>query len=96
MRLSHVFVPTLKEDPAEAEIVSHKLLFRAGMVRKVASGIYTFLPLGYRVLKKIERIIREEMDAIGAQELLMPALQPSELWEESGRWFEYGPEMWRV
>lgn len=96
MRFSHLFVPTLKEVPAEAEVISHKLLFRAGMVRKVASGIYTFLPLGFRALKKIERIVREEMDAIGAQELLMPALQPAEPWMESGRWYAYGPEMWRV
>lgn len=96
MRLSQIFVPTLKEEPAEAEIVSHKLLFRAGMARKVASGIYSFLPLGFRVLRKIERIIREEMDAVGAQELLMPAIQPAEIWMESGRWFEYGPEMFRV
>ncbi|MCL5292256.1 MAG: proline--tRNA ligase [Actinobacteria bacterium] len=96
MRFSKLFIPTLKEEPAEAEIISHKLLFRAGMVRKVASGVYSFLPLGFKVLKKIERIIREEMDAIGAQEILMPALQPSEIWVESGRWSEYGPEMWRV
>ncbi len=96
MKFSEIFIPTLKEEPAEAEIVSHKLLFRAGMARKVASGIYSFLPMGFRVLRKIERIIREEMDAVGAQELLMPAMQPAELWMESGRWYEYGPEMFRV
>jgi prolyl-tRNA synthetase len=96
MRFSDIFVPTLKEDPAEAEIASHKLLFRAGMLRKVAAGIYSFLPMGKRVLDKVERIVREEMDRIGAQEVLLPALQPSELWEASGRWAEYGPEMMRL
>ncbi|MBE0447769.1 MAG: proline--tRNA ligase [Actinobacteria bacterium] len=96
MRFSILFAPTLKESPAEAEIISHKLLLRAGMIRKVAAGIYSFLPLGYRTLKKIENIIREEMDRIGAQEMLMPALQPADPWKKSGRWDQYGLEMMRL
>lgn len=95
MRMSQLYVPTLKEDPADAEIASHKLLLRAGMIRKTASGVYTFLPLGKRVLAKVENIVREEMDALGAQEITMPALQPGELWRESGRWDDYGPELMR-
>ena len=86
MRLSEQYAPTLKEDPTDAEIASHRLLVRAGMIRKVTSGVYTYLPLGMKVLSKIERIVREEMDATGAREMLMPALQPGELWHESGRW----------
>ena len=96
MRLSQQYAPTLKEDPADAEIASHRLLVRAGMIRKVAGGVYTFLPLGMRVLAKIENIVREEMNAIGAHEILMPALQPGELWHESGRWNDYGPELMRM
>ncbi len=96
MKQSMSFIPTLREVPADAEIKSHRLLLRAGFIRQIASGIYTYLPLGYRVLKKIEKIVREEMDAIGSVELLMPALQPAELWEESGRWQSYGPELMRV
>lgn len=96
MKASKMFAPTLREVPAEAEIVSHKLMLRAGMMRKAASGIYTYLPLAWRSLKKIENIIREEMDAAGGQELLMPALQPAEWWHESGRWDVYGKELWRV
>lgn len=96
MKLSNYFAPTLKEAPAEAEIISHKLLIRAGMIRKTAAGIYSFLPLGKRVLAKVEKIIREEMNAAGAQEVLMPVLQPSELWQKSGRWDKYGPEMMRL
>ena len=96
MRMSELYVPTLKEDPTDAEIASHKLLLRAGMIRKTASGVYTFLPLGKRVLAKVERIVREEMDAIGSQEIMMPALQPGELWHESGRWDDYGPELMRL
>lgn len=96
MRLSQQYAPTLKEDPADAEIASHRLLVRAGMIRKVAGGVYTFLPLGMRVLTKIENIVREEMNAIGAHEILMPALQPGELWHESGRWNDYGPELMRM
>lgn len=83
--MSNLYVPTLKEVPSEAEIASHKLMLKAGMIRKTASGVYTFLPLAKRVLYKIETIIREEMDATGAQEILMPALQPAELWHTSGR-----------
>ena len=96
LRMSQLYAPTLKEDPADAEIASHRLLLRAGMIRKTASGVYTFLPLGYRVLSKIEDIVREEMNAIGAQEIMMPALQPAELWHESGRWDDYGPELMRL
>ena len=96
LRMSQLYAPTLKEDPADAEIASHRLLLRAGMIRKSASGVYTFLPLGHRVLEKIEAIIREEMNAIGAQEILMPVLQPAELWQESGRWDDYGPELMRL
>lgn len=96
MRMSQVYAPTLKEDPTDAEIASHKLLLRAGFIRKTASGVYTFLPLGKRVLAKVENIVREEMDAIGAQEIMMPALQPAELWLESGRWNDYGPELMRL
>lgn len=96
MRMSRLYAPTLKEDPADAEIASHRLLLRAGMIRKTASGVYTFLPLGQKVLAKVEQIVREEMDAIGAQEIMMPALQPDELWHESGRWNDYGPELMRL
>lgn len=96
IHLKNLYMPTLKEDPADAEIASHKLLLRSGMIRKTASGVYTFLPLGYRVLQKVENIIREEMNGIGAQEIMMPALQPSELWHESGRWDDYGPELMRL
>ncbi len=92
MRMTQLYAPTLKEDPGDAEIASHRLLLRAGFIRKTASGIYTFLPLGKRVLAKVENIVREEMDGIGAQEVLMPVLQPEELWEESGRSNAYGPE----
>src|SRR5204863_3494788 len=86
MRWTQTFIPTLKETPAEAEIVSHKLLLRAGLIRKLTGGLYTFLPLGLRVLRKIEQIVREEMDRAGALELLMPALQPPEIWQQSGRY----------
>lgn len=96
MRLSKMYVRTLRELPAEAEIPSHILLLRTGMIRKLASGIYGFMPLGWRTLHKIENIIREEMDKSGAQEILMSAIQPAELWEESGRWSAYGPELWRI
>jgi len=95
MRYSKLFLPTLKEVPAEAEIVSHKLLLRAGMIRKLASGLYSYLPLGLRSLRKVEKIIREEMDRAGAQEVLLPIVQPSELWQESGRWERYGKELLR-
>ena len=96
MRMSELYIPTLKEDPADTEIASHRLLVRAGMIRKAAAGVYTFLPLGQKVLAKVEQIVREEMDAIGAQEIMMPALQPAELWHESGRWDDYGPELMRL
>ncbi len=95
MKLSQLFAPTLKEDPKEAEVVSHKLLLRGGYLRKLAAGIYDFLPLGVRTLRKIETIIREEMNRAGAQEVLLPAVQPAELWKESGRWTQYGPELLR-
>lgn len=96
MKQSKTFIPTLREVPADAEIKSHKLLLRAGFIRQVASGVYTYMPLGWRVLRKIEQIVREEMDAIDGVELLMPALQPAELWQESGRWEDYGPELIRL
>jgi prolyl-tRNA synthetase len=95
MLFSRMLIPTLKETPSEAEAVSHKLLLRAGMIRKLASGIYNYLPLGLRVLRKVERIVREEMDRAGAQEVLMPAVQPAELWHETGRWQVYGKELLR-
>ncbi len=96
LRMSKMYAPTLKEDPADAEIASHRLLLRAGMIRKTASGVYTFLPLGQRVLAKVSNIVREEMNAIDSQEIMMPALQPAELWHESGRWDDYGPELMRL
>ncbi len=96
MRLSRYFLPILKENPREAEIVSHRLMLRAGMIRKLASGLYSWLPLGLRVLRKVERIVREEMDRSGAQEVLMPVVQPAELWQESKRWEQYGPELLRI
>ena len=95
MLFSRMLIPTLKETPAEAEAISHKLLLRAGMIRKVTSGIYNYLPLGRKVLAKVERIVKEEMDRAGAQEVLMPAVQPAELWQESGRWGVYGKELLR-
>lgn len=96
MRTSRFPLSTLKEVPADAEIVSHQLMLRAGMIRKLAAGVYNWLPLGLRVLRKVERIVREEMDRAGALELLMPAIQPAELWQESGRWDQYGPELLRL
>ena len=96
MRYRQTFIPTLREDPAEAEVISHKLLLRAGMMRQVARGIYNFLPLGLRVVRKVENIVREEMNRAGAQEILMPALCPAELWQESGRWDLYGRELLRI
>ena len=96
MRVSKLYAPTLREVPAEAEVVSHQLMLRAGFMRKAAGGIYTYLPIAWRVLKKIERIVREEMDAKGSQELLMPIVQPAEIWQESGRWDVYGAEMFRL
>src|SRR5437868_1020575 len=92
MRWSQTLIPTLKETPAEAEIISHKLLLRAGLIRKLTGGLYTWLPLGLRTLRKVEQIVREEMNRAGAFELLMPAIQPAELWQETGRWDKIGAE----
>lgn len=96
MRASRYLIATQKESPADAEVISHKLMLRAGMIRKLASGLYTWLPLGLRVLRKVERIVREEMDKAGAHEVLMPVVQPADLWVESGRWEQYGPELLRI
>mgnify|MGYP001324905485 FL=1 len=96
MRMSQYFLPTLKEDPSEAQIVSHRLMLRAGMIRQSSAGIYSWLPLGLKVLRKVEQIVREEQDAAGCQELLMPTIQPAELWQESGRDDDYGAEMLRI
>lgn len=96
MRLSEMHLKTLREVPSEAELPSHILLLRTGMIRKLVSGVYGFMNMGYRSVRKIEKIIREEMDAKGGQEILMSAIQPAELWEESGRWYAYGPELWRL
>jgi hypothetical protein len=94
--LSRTFVRTLREDPAEAETANHRLLVRGGYIRKAASGVYSYLPLGLRVLRRIEAVVRQEMAAAGCQELLMPALMPRDLWERSGRWSDYGDLMFRV
>ncbi|MBM3571062.1 MAG: proline--tRNA ligase [Alphaproteobacteria bacterium] len=96
MRSSQFFLPTMKDTPAEAQIVSHRLMLRAGMIKQASAGIYSWLPLGFRVLKKIEQIVREEQDATGCQEVLMPTIQPADLWRESGRYEDYGKEMLRI
>ncbi|MGI4838565.1 MAG: proline--tRNA ligase [Janthinobacterium lividum] len=96
MRTSQYLLATLKENPSDAVVISHQLMLRAGMIRKLASGLYTWLPMGLRVMRKVERIVREEMDAAGALEVLMPGIQPAELWQESGRWEQYGPELLRL
>jgi prolyl-tRNA synthetase len=96
MRTSQYLISTLKETPADATVISHQLMLRAGMIRKIASGLYTWLPMGLRVLRKVEAIVRDEMNKAGAMEILMPAIQPAELWQESGRWEEYGPELLRL
>ena len=96
MRQSQLFIPTLKEAPKDAEVISHKIMVRSGMIKQVAAGIYAYLPLGLKVLQNIEKIVREEMDAINASELLLPALTPADLWRESGRWDKYGPELIRL
>ncbi|MEM8984885.1 MAG: proline--tRNA ligase, partial [Pseudomonadota bacterium] len=96
MRTSQLNLSTLKETPAEAEIVSHQLMLRAGLIRRLSSGLFTWLPVGYRVLRKVEQIVREEMDRAGALELLMPTVQPAELWQESGRWNKYGSLLLRM
>jgi prolyl-tRNA synthetase len=96
MRTSQFLLSTLKENPSDAVVISHQLMLRAGMIRKLASGLYTWLPMGLRVLRKVEKVVREEMDAAGALEVLMPGIQPAELWQESGRWEQYGPELLRM
>lgn len=96
MRMSQLVVPTLREDPSEAEVISHKLLLRAGFIRKLAAGVYTYLPLGFRVLNKVTNVVREEMNRAGAQEVFMPVLLPAELWQETGRWDMYGKELFRI
>src|SRR3954470_14254090 len=96
MRLSQYPINTLKEIPAEAELISHQLMLRAGLIRRLAAGLYSWLPIGLRVLQKVERIIREEMNRAGALEIVMPVVQPAELWQESGRWQAYGPELLRI
>ena len=96
MRLSRYFLPTLKENPAEAQIVSHRLMLRAGMIRQSSAGIYSWLPMGLRVLRNIEQVVREEQDAMGCHEVLMPTIQPADLWRQSDRYDDYGPEMLRI
>ncbi|MFN8762521.1 MAG: proline--tRNA ligase, partial [Burkholderiales bacterium] len=96
MKTSQFFISTLKEAPADAEVVSQKLMLRSGMIRKLAAGIYNYLPMGLRSIRKVETIIRQEMNRAGAIELLMPVVQPAELWQESGRWHKMGPELLRV
>ena len=96
MRLSSYPINTLRDVPADAEVVSHQLMLRAGLIRRLASGLYTWLPMGLRVLRKAENIVRQEMDRAGAIELLMPTIQPAELWQESGRWDQFGPELLRM
>ena len=96
MRLSKYLLATIKESPADAEIISHKLMLRAGLIRKLASGLYSWLPLGNKVLRKITNIVREEMDKSGAMEVSMPIVQPAELWQESKRWSQMGPELLRI
>src|SRR5258706_4710467 len=96
MRASRYFLATLKEAPSDAELVSHKLMIRAGLIRRLAGGIYTWMPLGLRVVRKVEAIVREEMNRAGAIELFMPTVQPAELWHESGPWRDYGPELLRL
>ena len=96
MRWSRYFINTLREVPADADVISQKLMMRAGLIRKVAAGIYTYLPLGLRSIQKLENIVRQEMTRAGSTELLMPAIQPAELWMESGRWIKYGKELLRI
>jgi prolyl-tRNA synthetase len=96
MRTSQFLLSTLKENPSDAVVISHQLMLRAGMIRKLASGLYTWLPMGRRVMRMVEAIVREERNAAGALDVLMPAIQPAELWQESGRWEQYGPELLRV
>ncbi|HEX2279161.1 MAG TPA: proline--tRNA ligase, partial [Candidatus Tectomicrobia bacterium] len=96
MKRSKLFLPTVRDVPAEAEVISHQLMLRAGLIRRTAAGVYSYLPLGHRVMQKVSQIIREEMNRAGAQEVLLPALQPAELWQESGRWPVYGRELMRL
>ncbi|MDO8275033.1 MAG: proline--tRNA ligase, partial [Serpentinimonas sp.] len=96
MKASQFFISTLKEAPADAEVASHRLMLRAGLIKKLGAGIYTYLPMGLRVIRKVERIVREEMDAAGAIELSMPVVQPAELWQETGRFEKMGPELLRI
>ena len=96
MKASQFFVSTLKEAPADAEVASHKLMTRAGMIKKLGAGIYNYMPMGLRVIRKVEQVIREEMNRAGGIELLMPVVQPAELWQETGRWEQMGPELLRV
>src|ERR1035438_5187283 len=96
MRASRFFIATLKEAPSDAEVVSHQLMQRAGMIKRLGSGIYTYMPMGLRVIRKVESIVRDEMNRAGAVELLMPVVQPAELWQESGRFQQHGPELLRV
>ena len=96
MRASRFFIATIKEAPNDAEVASHKLMIRAGMIKRVSAGIHTYMPLGLRVIRKVEAIIREEMDRAGAVEMLMPVVQPAELWQETGRFSKMGPELMRV
>src|ERR1700749_1064703 len=96
MKASNFFISTLKEAPADAEVVSHKLMMRAGMIKRLGAGIYNYMPMGLRVIRKVENIVREEMNRAGAVELLMPVVQPAELWQEAGRFTKYGPELLRI
>ena len=96
MKYSRSGISTTKDTPNDAEVISHKLMIRSGMIKKLASGLYTWMPLGLKILKRIENIIRKEMNRVGALEILMPAIQPAELWKESGRWDKYGPELLRI
>ena len=96
MRASQFFISTTKEAPSEAELVSHQLMLRAGLIKRLGSGLYTWMPLGLRVLRRVEAVVREEMNRAGAIELLMPAVQPAELWEETGRWTVFGPQMLKI
>ena len=96
MRASQYLITTKKESPADAEVISHQLMLRAGMIRKVAAGLYSWLPLGLRVFRKVENIVRQEMNRSGALEVMMPVVQPADLWEESGRWGQFGPELLRI
>ena len=96
MRFSEFLLATLKEIPQDAELISHQLMYRAGMIRKLGAGLYTWMPMGLRVLRKVEHIVREEMNKIGAIELLMPAVQPAELWQETNRWEKFGPQLLKI